>query len=1659
MQKKLSIIALMMVFISSTFLSHFLPVFATDIEKDKNIFTDVTVTDDKGNTLDANQQADYMPNVDTDLYVHLDWSLDQIQFVEGEDYIYTLPSELSVLQEQSGELTTSSGEKVGTYLIDTSGKISITFHALPHTDDLNGKLTIRTKFHQNDTTSEEYTQAHMVFPLANQKKQITIVFHNPEKTLNNEQKTQKSLSSQQINENIITKVQLNRIGENGESEVLKPGEKIIVQNPYEMFKVQLDYRFALPNNHNYRSGATYTIDIPDVFNVLANPEPIPLKNNAGTTFATVVVQNDNKIVITFNDEIEKNSEVSGFIQLESELKAHYKGPAETEIHFPIADEKTITYPIKFIPNGDAIDKKGVPNREYNAETITWTIDFNKNLQEINNAILADEQQGEHTFVEGSLKVYKLHMNADGTINEDKTEEINPSFGDKFPLQLGNIDSAYRVVYQTKINDETGTQYTNKALLKGYQFDEVTSLATVNVKRGEPLQKKAIKYNNVTQTITWEVKFNYNEKTITQDKAKLADTFGNNQGYSEDSLKVYEVTIDPQTGQEKGVTEVSKDAYGVKQRENGFDLQFRNNIHKAYKIVYDTKVNDRVEKDEVVTNTISDEFGHDQKSNQTIQQGILIKSLDKIDYNTKETTWKITINRDKHKMSNVTLIDTFPQGFTLKNEIKMTHGGKDFTDFTKTFDETTGELKIQFPKEITEKVDIYYTTAIDFDKVNPDSKAYKNSAKLTWVTEDGTAKSKDGSAVFNPNPYTKDNGFKAATYNPVTKEITWTIGVNYNKKELKNVKVRDLILGMQNFNIKNVKIYKMIIDINGGTKKGEEISKEVLPISGEKNEPGFEVHLGTIDHPYLIEYTTDLNDLVIVDEYQNDATVLTDDTASQTYHASVKPKHGGKYVTKSAAQDKDNPRIVNWAVKINETQSTITNAKVTDRPSINQTLLTDSIKLYETTIVNGDMIKDPTKLLQEGEDYTVKTEEDEKGQITFTIAFTKQIDRAYVLEYQTYILYKADGNFSNTVKFTADEVSTEKNTSVSNKIDFSKISGGIDGEVGNLIIKKMDADDRTTPLKGATFELYDASGQTLLKTATTDEKGIATFKNLLYTDYLLKETEAPKGYNLGINGQQQVKIDKKEVEQFVYNEKMKVNIAGTKTWKDDDPQNRPNHITIQLKNGTEVVQEKTLPTTGEDQLAYEFTNVPKYDHEGKEIKYTIDELPVDGYKSEINGYDITNVRSGKTSITVTKKWKDDNNKDQDRPKSIEVSLWQNGKPFKTGIISADNQWKYEFTNLEAYNHEGKPFTYTIKEKAVDGYQTSIDGYEITNLRVGTTSVAGKKIWKDDNNKDQDRPDKIQIHLLQNGEIIDQVDVSAASNWMYNFTDLPKYDENGVAYKYTIEEVPIKGYKTLINGYNITNIRTATTTVEGIKSWDDHDFKHRPEKIMVDLLQNGKVIDTAEVTADTDWKYAFTDLAKYDSEGKPYIYTVQEHEVNGYESIISGYNLTNKLILGKVELMKLDNNGHVLEGAVFDLQDHDGRVLLKGLTTNQDGKIYVDQLQPGDYQFVETKAPQGYELNTKPITFTIEKGQKEPLILTVVNEKIPLPTEHVQSPGKGGQPNQSVSSTSPVRDSSASPVGANKLPNTGQQHLYYMLITGFSLLVIGGIILFFKKRRIE
>ncbi|MGG0648705.1 Cna B-type domain-containing protein, partial [Bacillus mycoides] len=206
---------------------------------------------------------------------------------------------------------------------------------------------------------------------------------------------------------------------------------------------------------------------------------------------------------------------------------------------------------------------------------------------------------------------------------------------------------------------------------------------------------------------------------------------------------------------------------------------------------------------------------------------------------------------------------------------------------------------------------------------------------------------------------------------------------------------------------------------------------------------------------------------------------------------------------------------------------------------------------------------------------------------------------------------------------------------------------------------------------------------------------------------------------------------------------------------------------------------------------------------------------------------------------------------------------------------------------------KKVEFEIKSDDENGVELDIPN------KVKATSVSGTKMWNDNNNKFGKRPESITVQLLQNGTEFKTQEVKAdkEGNWNFSFTDLPKYDEQGSEYTYTVSEVKVNGYETKVDETTITNTykNTDKTELSGKKVWEDYNnkFNTRPESITVQLLQNGTEFQTQEVKADKEgnWNFSFKDLPKYDGQGNAYTYTVSEVKVNGYETKVDGTTITN------------------------------------------------------------------------------------------------------------------------------------------------------------------------
>ncbi|MBP2623879.1 Cna B-type domain-containing protein [Streptococcus oricebi] len=280
--------------------------------------------------------------------------------------------------------------------------------------------------------------------------------------------------------------------------------------------------------------------------------------------------------------------------------------------------------------------------------------------------------------------------------------------------------------------------------------------------------------------------------------------------------------------------------------------------------------------------------------------------------------------------------------------------------------------------------------------------------------------------------------------------------------------------------------------------------------------------------------------------------------------------------------------------------------------------------------------------------------------------------------------------------------------------------------------------------------------------------------------------------------------------------------------------------------------------------------------------------------------INNDKAQETDISVKKVWEDADNKEGLRPESVTVKLLANGAATdKTLTLNQDNNWQADFTQLAINDDNGQAIQYTVAEDTVANYEPAVisgdqeNGYTITNKRTPETlTVAGTKTWDDANNQDGKRPEKITVNLLENGQKLDSKEVTAADNWAYSFDNLPKY-KAGKEVSYTIDEDEVAGYTKEVKGNDLTNhYQPETLTISGTKTWDDANNQDgkRPEKITVNLLENGQKLGSKEVTAADNWTYSFDNLPKYKA-GQEVTYSLTEEPIPGYEVKVDGYNITN------------------------------------------------------------------------------------------------------------------------------------------------------------------------
>ncbi|WP_303974465.1 Cna B-type domain-containing protein [Streptococcus merionis] len=723
---------------------------------------------------------------------------------------------------------------------------------------------------------------------------------------------------------------------------------------------------------------------------------------------------------------------------------------------------------------------------------------------------------------------------------------------------------------------------------------------------------------------------------------------------------------------------------------------------------------------------------------------------------------------------------------------------------------------------------------------------------------------------------------------------------------------------------------------------------------------------------------------------------------------------------SAILNKSGEYMHKWTLRVNTNQSsygTITLKDAVPDDSAPMQYIPEYMEV-QAGYFDSSLNLRGNKILKKGEDYVVEYNSS-YTQMTLKIlnASARLAENGKPAAYNVYYATTSPANGTNVINelsMSGDDkeltTSTETTTTKHRVTRSTKITTGgtIQLDTGYRITLYKEDAETAQMLNGAEFEITSPSGEK--ETVKIEKDGVAQSKvysaeEVKKGEFTVVETKAPKGYVLDPTPFK-VTVGENGIVRRVKNTKEKVSVPVTKKWEDGDNQDgkRPENVTVQLYANGKAVDGQTVTLSDANNWTAKFENLAKTDDDGKEISYTVKEVDVNGYTSEVsgdvaNGYTITNTHKPEvTEISGKKTWSDNNNQDNKRPDSITVNLLANGKKVATKQVTAADDWKYSFKDLPKYD-AGKEITYTIEESPVDGYTVEVNGYDITNTYApAKVDVAGTKTWNDAGNQDGKRPASITVNLLANGEKVDSQVVTADNNWAYSFTNLDKY-KDGKEIVYTVSEEPVDGYTVEVKGYNITNTYTpevteisvekvwndagnqdgkrpqaitvqlyandqalvgktatlndanawqatfsnlpakeagkdivytvkevdapagyvttssiagnkvtitntyspATTSVSGTKTWDDggnQDGK-RPTSITVNLLANGQKVQSKTVTEADGWNYSFDNLPQY-ANGQLITYTIEEEAVAGYTATINGANITNSYSPEKVDI---------------------------------------------------------------------------------------------------------------------------------------------------------------
>lgn len=1114
-------------------------------------------------------------------------------------------------------------------------------------------------------------------------------------------------------------------------------------------------------------------------------------------------------------------------------------------------------------------------------------------------------------------------------------------------------------------------------------------------------------------IDWVVDFNIGEEPI--DDAVFTDVIPVGLNIDMSSIEVTELIVKLDGSVTEGGTfnNYTSDNLGP---GAGFELTFTDpTITKAYRVKYATTV------DPIITTPYNKD--HENKAtvsgtNITTMEAIkklnvsfsrpLAKASTGYDSPTQTITWKIQYNYNEQTIARADawvedainptgtaasllqeLVDTNPANpgsfevyeMTIDDNGNSTRTtgtplvyGVDYTVDDSFSDGAYGEgFKIEFTNEITSAYEIIYKTKAK-ERIYADSATITNKARMTGAIETEATRS------INQVIFTKDDG--VINYN--SKEITWTITLNEDKNEMKDVIITDTFGEGMTLDENSL---KASLAANGFT-------EDYYTLVGNPDyNSGFIItFIGgtTITDKHIITYKTKIEPtdysaaVIKTKAYANTGTLnwcedngggcvaQTEISKTGTRNLNNDTKNNGSKTMRGYnAQTKE----ISWELDVNYNRHTINGAIVediyiADITKENQTFLPASLAVHKLTIATGG-----GKSL--GAPHPINTTDTDKFEyilngdgniIGFKIKLGDITD-AYRITYKTSLVNHAViGPYAN--KATLYATSTPE-TKLFNE------TASVSPKHGGEFVAKTGQQGTGADALFANWTVNINRSQSFIAANSSLTDTLSVGQTLISGSFKLYETD------VAVNGT----VTKKAGPVFVDPAAYTLAVTGntfTLTFNNDL------HTAYILEYQSFIDADDGENISNNITFAGQSAGVV---NENKNSNILVNFAGAGGGA----------VTAGKGTITILK---EDASNSSKKLAGAVFEIYNKARTLKVdGPLTTDADGKIVSKKLNYAD-------YSIKEVgAPPGYKIDTEWTDIKlnkadqNATIKNTEIKqGLELTKLANKTIQggliNQPLAEVVYKLQMKDGAEYKDVLGQTNLITNAQGKIALADLAAGDYQLIETVPVKGYIldptpipfTIVQNQTAVLTKTVTNTLI-----EDGSL----ELTKVDAFDNA-AIENAEFELQDDEGNVLQTGLKTDATGKLVLtnliggsYQIVETKAAEFYKlntapitfeIIDGakdskITFANDLKTCGVQLnsVRLNNETTKLKGAEFKIVDENGNVVkdkngnnLEQLITDVDGKLIVTDLRPGKYQFIQTNAPTGgYVLNKTPIDFEIPK----------------------------------------------------------------------------------------